>query len=140
MLGIQNSTKKLTKTCYHPVFIRIWSESGLIGNNVIEVKGIKYRIMSFMKYLNVFQTLTIIAHLHLNKFMICYNQAIVMLMSTFSTIFIRKRMQKYQKFKEWISKLIVLGITFSAVEHTYIYTHKRNTFSSYDKHTYIYTC
>ena len=122
MLGIQNSTKKLTKTCYHPVFIRIWSESGF---NVIEVKGIKYRIMSFMKYFNVFQTLTIIAHLHLNKFMIGYNQAIAMLMSTFSTIFIRKRMQKYQKFKEWISKLIVLGITSSAVTHAYIYTNTK---------------
>ena len=52
-----------------------------------------------------------------------------MLMSTFSTIFIRKRMLKYQKFKEWISKLIVLGITSSAVRHAYIYKHKRNTFA-----------
>ena len=78
-----------------------------------------------MKYFNVFQTLTIIAHLHLIKFMICYNQVIAMLMSTFSTIFIRKRMQKYQKFKEWISKLIVLGITSSAVTHAYIYTNTK---------------
>ena len=81
--------------------------------------------MSFMKYFDVFQTLTIIAHLHLNKFMICYNQAIAMLTSTFSTIFIRKRMQKYQKFKEWISKLIVLGITSSAVTHAYVYTNTK---------------
>ena len=48
-----------------------------------------------------------------------------MLMSTFSTIFIRKRMLKYQKFKEWISKLIVLGITSSAVRHAYIYTNTK---------------
>ena len=86
-----------------------------------------------MKYFNGFQTLTIIAHLHLNKFMIGYNQAIAMLMSTFSTIFIRKRMQKYQKFKEWISKLIVLGITSSAVTQT-----QKKYFLSYDKHTYIH--
>ena len=49
-------------------------------------------------------------------------------------------MLKYQKFKEWISKLIVLGITSSAVRHAYICTNTKEILfqATINIHTFIH--